>query len=80
LLATQAGYITAVSDSEVPKTVQDAKDSPDWSEWLNAMLAELYSPVKNKTWRAISVSRGHLKAEGKKALGAKWVFKNQTQR
>jgi hypothetical protein len=55
--------------------MQDAKDSPDWLEWLNAMYAELRSLVKNGTWRAISVNKGHLKAQGKKALGAKWVFK-----
>ena len=76
LLATQAsGYFTATTDRKEPKTVQEAKDSPDWLEWLNAMRAELRSLVKNKTWRAISVNKGHLKAQGKKALGAKWVFK-----
>jgi hypothetical protein len=76
LLATQvSGYIAAVSDREEPKTLQEAKDSPDWPEWLEAMHAELSSLVKNKTWRAISVSKGHLRAQGKKALGAKWVFK-----
>ena len=35
------------------------------------MYAELRSLIKNKTWRAISVSKGRLKAQGKKALGAK---------
>ena len=55
--------------------MQEAKESPDWLEWLEAMRAELRSLVKNKTWRAISVSKGHLKAQGKKALGARWVFK-----
>ena len=39
------------------------------------MYIELRSLIKNKTWRAISVSKGRLKAQGKKALGAKWVFK-----
>ena len=39
------------------------------------MRAELTSLVKNKTWRAISISKGRLRAQGKKALGAKWVFK-----
>ena len=76
LLATQvSGYLAAVTDHEEPKSVQEAKDSPDWLEWLEAMRAELRSLVKNKTWRAISVSKGHLKAQGKKALGARWVFK-----
>ena len=63
LLATQvSGYIAAVSDHKEPRTVQEAKDSPDWPEWLEAMYAELRSLIKNKTWRAISVSKGHLKA------------------
>jgi len=35
----------------------------------------LSSLVKNKTWKSIPASKGHLKAQGKKALGAKWVFK-----
>ena len=70
-----SGYIAAVTDREEPKTVQEAKDLPDWPEWLEAMYAELISLIKNKTWRAISVSKGRLKAQGKKALGAKWVFK-----
>ena len=76
LLATQvSGYIAAVSDHEEPRTVHEAKNSPDWTHWLDAMHAELRSLVKNKTWEAISVNKGHLKAQGKKALGAKWVFK-----
>jgi hypothetical protein len=70
-----SGYIAAVSDCKELKTLQEAKDSPDWLEWLEAMHAELSSLVKNKTWRAILVSKGHLRAQGKKALGAKWVFK-----
>jgi hypothetical protein len=76
LLATQvSGYLAAVTDREEPKSVLEAKESPDWSHWLEAMRAELKSLVKNKTWRAVSVSKGYLKAQGKKALGAKWVFK-----
>jgi hypothetical protein len=74
LLATQAsGYSTANTDRDEPKTVRDARESPEWSEWLNAMRAELSSLVKNKTWEL--VSQNHLKAQGKRALGAKWVFK-----
>ena len=74
LLATQAsGYFTANTDREEPKSVQDARNSPDWPEWLNAMRAELSSLVKNKTWEL--VSQNHLNAKGKRTLGAKWVFK-----
>jgi hypothetical protein len=76
LLAIQvSGYIAAVTDHEEPSTVLEAKNSPDWTHWLDAMHAELKSLVKNKTWETISVNKGHLKAQGKKALGAKWVFK-----
>ncbi|KIM98203.1 hypothetical protein OIDMADRAFT_181702 [Oidiodendron maius Zn] len=76
LLAIQvSGYIAAVTDYEEPKTLQEAKDSPDWPEWLEAIYTELRSLIKNNTWRAISVSNGHLKAQGKKPLDAKWVFK-----
>jgi hypothetical protein len=33
LLATQvSGYLVAVTDREEPKSVQEAKDSPDWLE------------------------------------------------
>jgi hypothetical protein len=76
LLATQiSGYIAAITDRKEPKTLQEAKDSPDWPEWLEAMRVELSSLVKNKTWRAIPTSKDDLRAQGKKALGAKWVFK-----
>jgi hypothetical protein len=76
LLAMQvSGYIAAVTDHEEPSTVHEAKNSPDWTHWLDAMRAELKSLVKNKTWEVISVSKSHLKTQGKKALGAKWVFK-----
>jgi hypothetical protein len=53
--------------------VQNARDSPNWTKWLNAIRAELSSLVKNKTWEL--VSQNHLNAQGKRALGAKWVFK-----
>jgi hypothetical protein len=76
LLAMQvSGYIAAVSDHEEPRTVFEAKTSPDWTHWLDAMHTELRSLIKNKTWETISANKGHLKAQGKKALGAKWVFK-----
>ena len=47
LLVTQiSGYIAAVSDHEEPKTLQEAKDSPDWPEChsifkLWALLSEV---------------------------------------
>ena len=76
LLAMQvSGYIAAVTDQEEPSTVYEAKNSPDQTHWLDAIHTKLKSLVKNKTQEAISVNKGHLKAQGKKALGAKQVFK-----
>lgn len=71
LLAMQiSGYIAAITDQEEPKSVQEAKESPDWPRWLEAMHAELRALLKNGTWLAISHNKGQFKA-----LGAKWVFK-----
>jgi hypothetical protein len=65
-----SGYIAAITDQEEPKSVQEAKESPDWPRWLEAMHAELRALLKNGTWLAISRNKGQFKA-----LGAKWVFK-----
>jgi hypothetical protein len=49
-----SGYIAAITDQEEPKSVQEAKESPDWPRWLEAMHAELRALLKNGTWLAIS--------------------------
>ena len=50
LLAMQvSGYIAAVTDHEEPSTALEAKNSPDWTHWLDTIHTELKSLVKNKT-------------------------------
>jgi hypothetical protein len=44
-----SGYIAAITDQEEPKSVQEAKESPDWQRWLEAMHAELRALLKNGT-------------------------------
>jgi hypothetical protein len=66
-------FRAATSDQEEPRTVQDAKDSPEWLNWLEAMKTELKALLKNGTWRAVSLKPDQ--RSGRRPLGTKWVFK-----
>jgi hypothetical protein len=65
----------ATSDQEEPKTVREAKDSPDWLNWKEAMKTELEALVKNKTWRTVSAQSCYTQRQGRRPLSTRWVFK-----
>ena len=56
-----------VSEIE-PKTIEEALKH---SEWIKAMQEELDQFERNKVWKLVPL------AEGKKAIGTKWVFRNK---
>ena len=62
--------ITNESDipSENPKTLVEARQTPDWSEWENTIKAELKQLHDMGTWRLVVPPRD------RKLIGNKWVF------
>lgn len=52
-----------------PRTLKDAKESDEWSQWRKAMDEEISALEKNKTW--ILVDR----PAGVKPIKNKWVYK-----
>lgn len=62
-------FVASESDSDTPLTFNDMKSSPDHENWENAVLDEIRSLEKNKTWISVNLP------EGKKAINSKWTFK-----
>ena len=60
--------ITSGLSSE-PKTVREARASPDKTKWMNAMEKEIVSLQLNNVWDLVEMPRG------RKPVGSKWVFK-----
>lgn len=56
-------------DIDEPKTIEEAKRSKYWKQWLKAMEEEMSSLDKTGTWQTVE------KPEKKKIIGCKWVFK-----
>lgn len=52
-----------------PRTLNDAKESPEWARWKKAMDEELEALEKNDTWEVVNRPRGI------KPVKNKWVFK-----
>ena len=52
-----------------PRTYQEAENSIDKSKWFKAMVEEMESLDKNKTWTLVS------KPEKQKVVSCKWIFK-----
>ena len=55
--------------SSEPKTVREARASPDKTKWMNAMEKEIESLQLNNVWDLVEMPRG------RKPVGSKWVFK-----
>ena len=53
----------------IPKTYEEAIDSPEAAEWTKAMWAEFGSLEENKTWKLVK------RPEGTKTLKGRWVYK-----
>ena len=54
-----------------PFTFKKATNRKDNDKWLVAMLEEMKSLQKNKTWELMKLPKG------KKAIGCKWIFRKK---
>ena len=54
-----------------PFSFKEAINRKDNDKWLVAMLEEMESLQKNKTWELVKLPRG------KKAIGCKWIFRKK---
>lgn len=52
-----------------PMNLAEAKESPDWPKWKEAILDELRSLEKNSTWKLAKLPKG------RKPVHNKWVFR-----
>ncbi len=60
-----------VTSSGDPVTFQEAISSQEKSKWMQAMVEEMESLHKNKTWELVELPKG------KRAIGCKWVYKRK---
>ena len=54
---------------EEPTSYEEAVESPNSQEWMDAMRDELDSMARNEVWELVDLP------PGRKAIGNKWVFK-----
>ena len=57
-----------VTNGGDPFTFKEATDRKDNDKWLVAILKEMESLQKNKTWELVKLPKG------KKAIGCMWIF------
>ena len=69
--ATVKSDFPSKDDVKIPRTLKEAKASPEWPYWLEAMKNEYNSLVANQTWHI--VPRNKIPSH-KKVLTTKWVF------
>lgn len=67
-MPTSTSHLDTIS---IPQSLKQAKNSPQWPQWEQAMLAELNSLISNQTWE--EVPKRSL-PEGSKLVGSRWVF------
>ena len=63
----QSNIVSGLSSE--PKTVREARASPDKAKWMNAMEKEIESLQLNNVWDLVEMPRK------RKPVGSKWVFK-----
>lgn len=68
-LATDETDSISVLSVEEPKTLSQAQNGPDWSQWKCAMDEELQSLQENHVWDVVS------RPKDRRIVGGKWVFK-----
>ncbi|KAL1536502.1 hypothetical protein AAHA92_29144 [Salvia divinorum] len=56
-----------------PETYQAAINGPENDRWLQAMIEEIESLIKNKTWILVD------KVEGRKVISCKWIYKKKLE-
>jgi transposase InsO family protein len=57
-----------ISGPAVPNTLAEAKRSPNWSQWAEAMLEEIKSLLEKDTWSILPLP------PGAKKIPCRWVF------
>ena len=65
-----ASYCLVISSRD-PSTFQEAIDSFERYKWMEAIVEEMESLNKNKTWEYSELPKG------KKLIGCKWVFRKK---
>ena len=63
-------FALVTSDGD-PFSFKEATNRKDNDKWLVAMLEEMESLQKNKTWELVKLPKG------KKAIGCKWIFRKK---
>lgn len=58
----------AVSNSNVPSTVEEALNGSDRAKWLEAMQEEYDAMIENKVWTLVKIT------DKQKPVKCKWVF------
>ncbi len=68
------GVRVNIADGEPrePRTVTEARASPQHKEWENAMNSEMKSLKQNDVWDLVELP------SGKSTVGSKWVFKTKS--
>lgn len=56
-----------------PNSIEEAKNTPEWEYWKEAIHAELCSHHKNQTFTEVDIK------PGTKTIGSRWVFKIKTE-
>ncbi|SPC63291.1 uncharacterized protein UHOD_12086 [Ustilago sp. UG-2017b] len=69
-LVSLAGVDPQISNDD-PTTVPQAKASPNWPKWEEAINIELDSLVNTSTWTIVNLP------QGRKPISARWVFKTK---
>ncbi|KAK9769258.1 putative Integrase catalytic domain-containing protein [Seiridium cardinale] len=72
LMVATAGAILIATEILEPKSLNQAKYSPQWLQWYKAMGSEHKSLVDNRTWKLCQLPKG------RRALTGKWVYKVKT--
>ena len=64
-------FYALLTSSEDPSTFQEAINDFENDKWIKAMVKEMKSLTKNKTWELTKLPKG------KKPIGCKWLFKKK---
>jgi len=61
-------YARITMDKDIPKNINEAKNSSDWTHWRQAINEELISMKKHEVWDTVS------RPKDKRVIKCKWIF------
>lgn len=67
----QANSAQSEVDHRDPESVKQAQESPQWSDWKQAMQSEYDALMSNGTWELVQIP------DGVKPLPCRWLFKTK---